>query len=180
MTLTNCSKIEELIIKRNIEELSDSEVDTLEDHLSTCNSCRSFETSLQRINQEMQVEENETLTPSPAIREKILPQMRVREKSKENVFDTFFKSIQNLLQYRVPVYQAGVALILAFILVGIGVNVPFSSVSSSDSMDSFVQGEIQTLDSNYLINNYPSLDSQNVGINVKEDTMLTRFIFNSM
>jgi len=32
----------------------------------------------------------------------------------------------------------------------------------------------------YFVNNLPSLDSQKVGINAKEDTVLTKFIFTSM
>ena len=179
MDQKKCKQIEELILKQSSESLSKQESNWVETHLSNCVSCRAFSISAKKIAKAMVVEPEASLHPDPAIRENIIRRMEVKSENKQNVLYDIFDTLRNILSYRIPLYQAALAIVIIFItLFGFDFSNLWKDGNRIESVNS--QEIIYPANDQFMETNHPELSQQKVGINVREDSILARFIYRSM
>lgn len=174
----NCPTIEELLIKKTIEKLSDKESAALQNHLKTCASCKQFASSLEQLRDSMQIDDH--LQPHTALLKKLQKKISKADSAKPNWMVNLVQRLTALLQYRIPLYQATLAIILILIIFGLSLNFNFSFLAPTKNSGHLIPYESVTYDAPYMLNILSTLDTEKVGISAQEDTLLTRFIFTSM
>jgi hypothetical protein len=158
----SCKEVQELLLDKNSGELPDS----LKAHLETCQNCREFQNMLTEISNSTQLEEN--LKPDP----KIVRTLR-KEFKKQTISTPYFGPIIALFQKRIPVYQVVMAMFIAaifyFTLIKIDISKP-----NPEGVKLTTQIEEQTIQSA----EFPTIpidQDQQVGISLKEDSVLAKF-----
>lgn len=180
MVTHNCKQIEELILKSINEELKQHELNTINKHIEDCPSCKAFKVSFVKIKKNMQIDADPSLQPNPIIRKTIINQMQQKSSTRKNRLRNFLNTTRSIFEYRVPVYQAGLATIIIVFLITFGFDYikPFEDKDKSTPV--VIQNTGLPLNSEYIIENYPDLENQKVGVNVREDSILIGFIYTSM
>ncbi len=175
-----CEDIEELLIRQNFERLSENENSFLQNHLKICNRCRSYQNQLAYMQTSMPISQKSPLKPDPVIRQALINRMNALKPKKYHIFDSFWKWILNILEYRIPVYQ-GLIGIACGLLIFVTIN--HFSFSNRPQSGSSQYHQIMADTTFYQINvikNLQIIEQQKIGKNVSEDTLLTRFIVSSM
>ena len=175
-----CKIFEDMILKSTISDLNASEIDQLIQHLSECKACSELQESVSRIAPAVHSVVLDDIKPNPQIHNALRKRLTEKHQPQKVKKGRIRLSINSMLQHRIPVYQAAIAaVVVAFIF---NINIIKSNVSKNQSTSAMHYKDISSnsFSSPYFVNNLPSLDSQKVGINAKEDTVLTKFIFTSM
>jgi anti-sigma factor RsiW len=172
----NCDDIEQLLIKRNIDGLSEEESQMLQEHLRSCDRCRSFENTLLSLQDSMQFGTREKLAPDPAIRENVIQRMRDLKPQETRVLGKAYKAIKSLLQYRIPVYQALPVVILILLLSLAVEQFPSSTRHEPAGLSSIAKTESPVPAQLRVIEDLGIIDQQKIGQSLKEDTTLAQFI----
>ena len=157
-----CKEIQDLLLDKNSGELPDS----LKAHLETCHNCQEFQKLLTEISDSTQLEGN--LKPNP----KIIKTLR-KEFKKQATSTPYFESITALLQKRIPVYQVILAMFIAAIFYFTFTKIDLSKPDSGKVKLS-TQIDEQTIQSA----EFPTIpidQDQQVGISLKEDSVLAKF-----
>jgi hypothetical protein len=172
---TNCDDIEQLLIKRNIDGLTQNENLLVEKHLKFCERCKNYQSTLLNLQESMQIEPEEKLIPDPAIRQNIIQRMRAAQSKEQGIFQNGWQYIRTALEYRIPVYQTLLGIVLIF-LISLSINRLFLTPEKEPlKLQSFAQIETLTSSQMSVIENLDILDQQKIGRTVKEDPSLTRF-----
>jgi hypothetical protein len=176
----NCDATEVLLIQRHFDEITKDKSLLVEEHLKSCDRCRSYQRTLSILQESMQIGTEERLVPHPAIRENVIRRMKTVKVQQSGIFDNIWQSVKGVFAYRVPVYQAlfTVALI-ALIFLGVRqINLPTEREISSPEGVIQLQTPISTEVS--VIDNLEIVRQQKIGRSVGDDITLTRFIVSSM
>jgi hypothetical protein len=180
MVTYNCKQIEELILKQTTEMLAQNEIKIIKVHLENCSSCKAFQLTISKMETSMQVQSDTSLQPDTAIRETVIKQMKELSASKISWLNDFVNAIRSILEYRIPVYQAGLAIFIVIFIVMFGFDFSNSLIDKNEVSPVIAQNVEYPIGNEYLIENYPELENQKVGVNVREDSILIRFIYTSM
>jgi hypothetical protein len=176
----SCAEIERLLIKKNIEGLTDSEQLLLNEHLKYCGRCIQFQRALVNIKGSMEIKTDNGLLPYHAVRQNLIKRMESIKKEKQSMLNTFLQPVRNILEYRIPVYQAAIGIAVVLLISIVNIKMPFSSQKKPLNLqDAFAIEDSISYQYNF-INKLQIIDSQKIGINVKEDTMFTKYIVTSM
>jgi anti-sigma factor RsiW len=176
----NCDDVEQLLIKRIFDELSQDENLLAEKHLKSCDRCRSYQKTLLNLQNSMRVGVGEKVTPDPVIRENIIRQMKALRPEKAGIRRTSWQYVRNVFEYRIPVYQVLSGLVLiALIFLGVK-QLSFSPDQETTEPQSLARIEASLPAQMSVIDNLEIIEQQKIGRNVKEDTTLTRFIVTTM
>jgi len=176
----NCDEIEGLLIQRHFDEITQDQSLLVEEHLKSCDRCRTYQKILLNMQNSMQIGAEEKLIPDPAIRQNIIQQLRALKPQEAGIFARGWHYIRSIFEYRVPVYQAlfGVVLI-ALIFLAIK-QYPSSADQKPLEPRGLAQIETPLPAQMSVIDNLEIIKGQKIGLNVKEDTTLTRFIVSTM
>ncbi len=172
----NCDDVEELLIKKEIDKLTPDENLLVEKHLKFCERCRTYQSTLSSLQNSMQISPDEKLTPDPAIRQNIIQKMKALKPEEKGIFKSGWQYIRTALEYRIPVYQTLLIVVLIpFIFFAVD-----QLFLTPDHEPENLQGiaQIEPLVSSQIgvLDNLDVIDQQKIGISVREDTSLTRFI----
>jgi hypothetical protein len=175
-----CKEMKDLLIKRYIQEITPEQKDKLEKHLKICGHCRHLEKTLELITDEMALPPQDTLIPRPDINRLVKRNMQKKPVKPSRDHATLFQKIFSLLDYRIPVYQAALVLVLLLLLL-FNIN-DFSGTSNITPSDF---GEVSTVfnvpyGQNTAIIPVDSIDQFKPGRNMLEDSVLTRYLVTSM
>jgi len=177
---SNCKDIERLLTLKSCDRLTEEENQTIEKHLTSCEHCRSYQNNLLNIQYSMKVDADVKLIPNPGIRQNIIQRMKVVKHEESGLFQQGWRYMKNVFEYRIPVYQAllGVAGIL---LIFIAINQPsvFFDWKPSERQ-ALIEKEIVVSDQVYVIKNLDMIKQQKIGRNVREDSVLVRYIVPAM
>jgi anti-sigma factor RsiW len=175
-----CDQIEMLLVSMTYDQLTEDENRLIEEHLAACERCRRYQNAISRLKSAVGIGEEEKPTPHPSIRENLVQRMKQLKSEEEGVWDRIWKSIGAAFAYRIPAYQAvaGIALIVAMSLTLR--NLPSSVLQEPPEERPLVRMEMPELSEMSVIDNLDILRQQKIGINVTEDTTLTRFIVSGM
>jgi hypothetical protein len=171
-----CQEIEDMLIKKNIEELTHGEQELIERHLSYCSECKKYSQLLFNINQAFVSPRRDDSMPLAGIRENTLKKIS----GYRGRFSTFWYSLLNLFEYRIPVYQAlGMILVVLVLLIG------FDYANSEQNALGMIWSDSHKLegmisDKNYVLDSLQLLERQRIGKNALEDSILTQFITTAM
>ena len=171
----NCDDIEQLLIKKDVDKLTQDENLLVENHLKFCERCRSYQSTLSSLHKSMRISPEEKLIPDPAIRQNIMQRMRSMKPEQTGILKSVWQHIKSTLEYRIPVYQTLLGIVLIF-LISFSINRLFlTAKQESLELQSFAQ--IESLPSTQIsvIENLQIIDQQKIGRTVKEDPSLTRF-----
>ncbi|MBN1684735.1 MAG: hypothetical protein JW855_04815 [Gammaproteobacteria bacterium] len=178
--IVKCDTVEDLLIKQSIEILSADENSLLENHLKTCVHCQEYQNQLVSIQSSMTIDQKSQLKPDPAIHQLLKQRMNAFKPIKHRTVDSPWQRFRNILEYRIPVYQGLIGLACS-ILIFVAIN--YFSLSNHQQTRSS-EYSINMADTTFyqinVINNLQIIEQQKIGRNVKEDSLLTRFIVSSM
>jgi hypothetical protein len=171
-----CQEIEDMLIKKNIEDLTQIDQELIERHLSYCLECKKYSQILFNINQAFVSPHRNDSMPLLGIRENTLKKIS----RSSGTLSTFWYSLLSLFEYRIPVYQAlGMILVALVLLIGFDyANSEQNSLSMIWSDSHQLEGMIS--DKNYVLDSLQLLERQRIGKNVLEDSILTQFITTAM
>lgn len=175
-----CDAVEELLIKQNFESLSEDKNTLLQNHLKNCKHCQDYQNQLASLPSSITISEKSLLKPDPAIRQSLLNRMKALKPKKHRVFDSLWQKMLSILDYRIPVYQGLIGLACSLLIF---VVIHYFSFSNQHQPGS-PQYELSMADTTFyqinVIKNLQIIEQQKIGKNVREDSLLTRFIVSSM
>ena len=176
----NCSEIEDLIISRNLKEVTDDEIKLLSEHIKSCKKCYAFQNTIIKIENNMTVPLQSDLIPEPEIYHIAASKMKKQKQNRTITEGAALRSIFSILKFRIPLYQAAMGIAL-FIFVSLSANQFNFTGNLSDGKISETlyskEGMIDTVD---VLQNYFNINKQKIGRNAKEDSFFTQFIFTIM
>jgi hypothetical protein len=172
---STCADIEKLLIKNNDEELSKAEHLLLQQHLQNCDQCQNFQRILTNMQSAMQINKDR-LIPDPSIRLNIIRQM----KKKGDIFSVVWNYLKRALDYRIPVYQGLIGIGTCLLIVVAAHYLPFGYQQDRIESLSDVQFKDVAINQINVLSELTIIEQQKIGINVNEDTLLTKFIVPSM
>jgi hypothetical protein len=176
----NCDGIEQLLIKKSLEKLTDQENRLIQEHLRSCDGCRNYQSALLRLKNSMQINMEDKLVPHPAIRRTLIQRMRDLRSQEIGNLKGAYKSVMRLFEYRIPVYQAlsgAVLVVLIFLAVK---QFSFTAEQKTTGLHKVAQVETSIPAQMRVMDDLGIIDQQKIGQNVKDDTTLTRFIVTTM
>jgi hypothetical protein len=176
----NCDSIEQLLIKKSLEELTDEENRLIQKHLRSCDRCCSYQSALLRLKDSMQISVEDKLAPHPAIRRTLIQRMRDLRPQEIGNLKGVYKSVMRLFEYRIPIYQVlSGAVLIALIFLAVK-QFSFTAEQKATGLHNVAQIETSIPAQMRVMDDLGIIDQQKIGQNVKEDTTLTRFIFTAM
>lgn len=176
----NCKQIEELILKQKTETMTHAEINQIELHIANCSSCKIFYLTVSKIEASMDFESIESLQANPAIRENVIKNLKDRSSFKKQRYFNLIELVRSILKYRIPVYQAGLAVLIIIFLVTYGFDFSKSLIDKNSSKSLASEKVEYPVSNEYLIETHLDLNNQKVGVNVREDSILIGFIYSSM
>ncbi len=171
-----CDDIERLLVNRLLGELTTDENLLVEEHLRICPQCRSYQIGLLNMQNAMQAEGEERLTPDPAIRRAIVGRMKALRSQKTGPLAKTWQHVRGVFAYRIPVYQA---LFSAALILLIFIGAKQLTFSTGGEVTQARLGEAVPSQMS-VIDNLEILKQQKIGLSAKEDTTLARFIVSTM
>jgi len=172
-----CGLVRQLILS-DPHTLSEIEKDEIDNHLRICDRCTKYTEFQMRLVKNLNTLPDNELIPDPDIKANL--SQKIASKKKRVLPAHFYQRLRTLVDYRIPVYQAALAVFFAFI-VYFGINalsqsqIHYSNVSQE--MISFSDSSAINLN---IIENLNSIRNQNIGRNVAGDSILANFIVSSL
>lgn len=174
-----CEVIQTLLITGEADSLDSEMAAYCSHHLEECADCRAIQKETAVLAHRLQQKPEADLAAGPAIHAQLMQKMQ-HKRSKSFSLTRWFTSLRDLLNRRIPVYQA--ALATGFVLLIIFLTINFPVGITPEHIDTTETESIEFLydDQGFVLQALQISDSQKIGINVKEDTMFTRFIYTTM
>jgi hypothetical protein len=178
--LIDCDGIEQLLIKKSLEELTDEESRLLQKHLRSCDRCRSYQSALLKLKDSMQICTEDKLAPHPSIRETVIERMKSLKPQEAGFLGRAYQSVMRLFEYRIPLYQVlSGAVLIALIFLAVK-QFSFTAEQKTTELHNVAQVETSIPAQMRVMDDLGIIDQQKIGQNVKDDTTLTRFIVTTM
>lgn len=177
---TSCDQAELLLIKKTIEKLTEDEGLLVEEHLKSCQRCRSLETAVVNMQDTMRTSTKEAPVPDPAVRQNILRQMNALKLRPPGIFSRGWQYVRDVFEYRIPVYQTLLGAALVVLLFFAVRQLSTTSPQPPSEPPSAAQVETPMIGQMSVLDDLSILDRQKIGRNAKEDSYLTQFIVSTM
>lgn len=168
--MSQCKQIEELIIKRSIASLTDKDEEMIENHLLSCAACTAFASKIENIT----VCENDmVVSPQRNIKRRLMKKMHKRVKQQKT---SIVNRIVDIFTFQPAIYKVAAAAILLFLLV---LSIPQLDQPQNISNSEYRTAMVDTVSLNVINLNQiiQIVDSQKVGVNLSEDTVLTKILY---
>jgi hypothetical protein len=176
----NCDKTEGLLIQKHFDKIRPDQSLSVEEHLKSCERCRSYQKTLSGLQTSMQIAAEDKLAPDPAIRQNIIRRIKTVRAEEAGILARGWQYIRSGFQYRIPVYQALFgAVLIALIFFGVR-QLPFSPGQEGPAWQGVARLQMPVSTEMSVIDNLEIVRQQKIGRNVKEDSTLTRFIVSTM
>ncbi len=178
----NCARAQDLLLKKDFDELTAHENLTLNEHLQQCEACRAFQQILLNMQQAIQPAAEEILVPDPVIHQNLRNRIRRAQPARHasNGLREIWNALHDVLKLKIPVYQAvlGTAIIFA---VFIGID-KLNARGEREMLQRLLseQNEQQAIIPSEVPHRIAQIDSQKIGRSVAEDSLLMRFIVTAM
>jgi predicted anti-sigma-YlaC factor YlaD len=151
----------------------------VEEHLKSCDSCRSYQRTLSSLQASMRVGA-EKLVPDPAIRERVIERMEALRPRQAGIVGRGRHYLGDLLKHRIPVYQPLLGAVL-ILLIFLGTKQLSVSVEEKPAgTQAPVRTEVLIPAQMSVMDNLGIVKAQKIGRSAGEDTTLARFIVSSI
>jgi len=175
-----CDDAERLLIRKNFDVLTKEEDRLLHDHLESCDHCRGYLYTLSHLYRAAQVRSDSELAPDPTIRQRLVQRMNVVKNRKGGIVHRGRQYMRRFLEYRIPVYQALVGVVLILLVASVLSQLSFSINRREAALYDLSQLEAPVLGDMDVVNNVELIQQHRIGRNVKEDSTLIRYISAAM
>ncbi len=175
-----CEKTERLLVEKQHKKITESDIRFIKNHLSSCSLCQNYQTTLQTIEHAVQIDPNLELTPDPLIRNNIIKKMKSLKPEKVTLAEKIWFGLKHILAYRIPVYQACFGAVSVILIVFLINKLPMGIDQDFPGQQEYTQPSGLIPAQTNAIKNLEIINRQQIGRNVKEDTLLTKFIVNVM
>jgi hypothetical protein len=148
--------------------------------METCENCRSYATTINQLLASMKIDKASKLEPRKIIRQHLLSRFDRMNKRPSIWYQNLLDKLKFMLGYRIPVYQAmlATAVVALFILIisqaYLTQDVPEQQNYASSDYDSL---DINLSDVRIHMN---FIDEEKMGRNLREDSILARYIIKSL
>ncbi|MCK4892524.1 MAG: hypothetical protein KAT07_01090 [Calditrichia bacterium] len=180
LTKNACQLIQNLLLKKETDILSDSEQSQLVSHLEKCEVCRNYQEKINQLHANMKIDESSVLEPRENTRQYLLSRIEQMNKRPRIWYHDFLEKIKSLLGYRIPVYQA----MLAFAVIALFILVLSQAylIQTVPEKQNFFSSGYDSVDINMpdLRVHLNFIDEDKMGRNLKEDSILARYIIKSL
>jgi hypothetical protein len=174
-----CREIEDFIIKDYLNELNKKQQKLVLQHVHACNNCSKYAKIVHQISGSLQQTEN-IPRPDPEIRKHLLFIMKMKKDNKVRKSGHFLNTIFRFFEYRIPIYQAVLAALLIAVLLLTVDSIFLPARSNRYSTTNYFIMEFNDLPHPSALNYPELLNEQKPGRNVKEDSILTRYMVTVM
>lgn len=170
--------------KDKLVELIDGDIPldrepALRDHINNCEGCQSFLQTTDILKNRMSASPAKDLYPDPRIIKNIMAYQNIKKGLKTAKPISLWERIQEIFEYRIPIYQAlGAILLLSIIFIYIS-NSTISPSRNALLIDYSNDGEGLTSSELYLADSL-GMSEVHRGQNVKEDSVLMSFLVPTM
>ncbi|GEM_PF-4909940 len=175
---SNCTAAQDLLIKKDVEPLTDEENFSLTEHLQNCARCVAFQSTLRHIHQLVETTAQDGLQPDPAIRQRLRDKIGLQKPPSLSIASVsgLWHSILGILRFRIPIYQAalGVAAVVAIFMAIEKLNARGDGVTLKPAQ--ITPSEKQMIAPSPIMNTIAKIDSQKIGRTVADDSLLMKFI----
>jgi hypothetical protein len=176
----SCEEIQNLLVANELQNFKAEDRKLILDHLQSCEDCCNLERAVHAFEKTGSIDPTQNVTPLGEVKKSLLKRFRIIYQNKRMKPHGLWDSIQQALNYRIPVYQAiSVVVILAIGFIFL-VQKPIPPVAN-DSADILANQkdtvQYRALD---MFVNFNYLDQEKSGRNSEEDSVLTRYIFKSL
>jgi len=161
-----CSAAEDLLIRESLDGLQGGDAVRLRQHLRTCAPCRSYQELLHQFRKSLDVEPRPALRPDPAMHRRLRSMLQPRRRS---------GSLAQLLNLRVPVYQAVLGAAAAVFIVFAATRLSPDTRHQPIPLAAPSSAEYARVDSYEVLEKLKRLDVQTRGWGHAEDSLLIRF-----
>ena len=176
----DCRQIKELLLEKPPDSHSAAESSLISKHVAGCDGCRQYQLLLSNLEKSVALPSPSTPSPDPEIYKSLINRWYILHPTPVRKTGKFFQTIREVMVYRIPTYQVVIGFFIAVILAGVyryfpktewRVKPPAASQPASDQTrpefsDVYIRLDFTT--------------AGKFGINMKEDSILTRFIHSSM
>jgi predicted anti-sigma-YlaC factor YlaD len=170
-----CDEIEFLLVRENFDELTGQENLLVEEHLKSCDSCRSYQKTLSNLQDSMRIGA-ERLTPDPAIRERVIERMEALKPRQAGIVVRSWHYARDLLQHRIPVYQPILGAVLVLLIFFGTRQLSMTTAEKAPDIQTPVRTEMVMPAQMSVMDNLEIVKAQKIGRSAGEDTTLARFI----
>lgn len=178
--LKNCDLVKQLILRKQLGNLTGEEVSKLNAHLEKCSECRLLQKKIDELPVVLAVPEEVNPLPRPEILQTLLRRFGDHGPMKRSVFYSSADSLLAILNRPVPLYQTAIAISLTVIISIYAFNIFSGNRSRVASMKQDVSLQVSGPEHNTYY--YPSqytLPLQ-VGVNAAEDTSFQSILFTAL
>lgn len=176
-----CWEIEELIVKKTIARLTPRESYLVNIHVQSCVRCQKYLLMVTHLEQALLNGENgEHLTPDPAIRVRIRSRMQAKTSVLQNNATAGKQFLLAVRDFKIPFYQAAAAFALILLMSYALSTSIFVGQQENLTLSKTAQMETAIIDSLNIIRHINFLEKQRVGRNIKQDSLIIRFIITSV
>jgi hypothetical protein len=176
----DCRQIKILLLEKSPDSCSAAERLLISKHLSECDNCRQFQLLVSNLEKTTSLPSPDFLTPDPQIYRSLINRWSILHPTPVRKTGKFRETIKAVMSYRVPAYQVVMGLLIAVILAGVYYYLPFSDWQSKPpAVSQPTSDQIRSEFSDVFIR-LDFTTAGNFGINMKEDSILTRFFRSSM
>jgi hypothetical protein len=167
-----CQEVEHILIKQDIENISEYEQLLVERHIQKCRECEQYDYILLKIKSTMTAVHQEKLIPDPNINKNILKKIS----RQPMIIYTGWEALKSIFEFRIPVYQVLSVMAVFFLLL-----IAFSPSDSlteptmnigQESID--LEGVVENL--SYRLDSLQLIERQRIGKSVSEDSIMAQFI----
>jgi len=179
-TQSPCRSFEDLLIWQTVDFINEEQAEKLNQHLKACTACQQFQSLLFATSSAMKIKEKTNFVPDANIRQAVIQKMTQHQIKAATFLQAMLQTIWKLLEYRIPVYQGILGIILVTCLIWGALNLPFWSQPPYRQVRNQSWQENIQLDQRNGLNTLDILEAQKVGKSVSEDTMLIKFLSPAM
>jgi hypothetical protein len=170
-----CAEMEELIAKNLSYELSARGKSAYTFHLEHCPECRNTVLMMESLPQRLQEMEEISLKPRPDIQQNLRKRLKEKSPRPKNRRGVSLKNLGEVLRFRVPIYQAVLAMALFLvILYADHFTIP------NDRPVTQMASPAQLADTTEILDTLGTAIPEKVGRNIQEDSLLARFMMSIM
>ncbi len=174
-----CQEIEDFIIKDYLDELNKKQRKLVLQHVYSCSNCSKYAETVHQISGSLQ-EDEYIPQPDPEIRKHLLFTLKMKKANKERKLVDFMNTIFGFFEYRIPIYQAVLAVLLVAVLLFTVDSIVLPARSNRYSTTNYFIIDYNDLPRSSIMNYPELLNEQKSGRNVKEDSILTRYMVTVM
>lgn len=179
MSINNiCQSIQDNLISLEPEQLNQELKDEIRLHLDTCKGCREFYQALLYGYHNFKQESSELPKPHPDTKQNLINYMKESKSQKQESNPNIWQKINDLLFKPIPAYQA----IIAVMLVVLFFNITWQDDFIPEKQESAVKTATQIMIRSdiYNISDLDFLNEQKIGVNAREDTLLSSLLYITM